>query len=87
MDSSVLTSLIVFVIILFASNYVSLASIMAAIALPIAIFSAESIRGVEHDINLLVFAIILAMALIAAHRLNISRLASGTGNRFLSHEK
>jgi glycerol-3-phosphate acyltransferase PlsY len=82
-----LASLIVFVIILFASNYVSLASIMAAIALPIAIFSAEWIRGIKHDINLLVFAIILAMALIATHRVNISRLANGTENRFLSHEK
>jgi glycerol-3-phosphate acyltransferase PlsY len=80
-------SLIVFVIILLTSNYISLTSIIAAFAFPIAITTTESFRGIKHDTILLVFAIFLATALIAAHRVNISRLASGTEHKFFVREK
>jgi glycerol-3-phosphate acyltransferase PlsY len=83
----VLASLAVFVILLLTINYVSAASIIAAIVFPIAIFTGESVRGIKHDAVLLLFAIVLAIALIAVHRANISRLASGTEHKFFARKK
>jgi acyl phosphate:glycerol-3-phosphate acyltransferase len=80
-------SLVIFAVFLFVFNYVSLASILAACALPIAIFSIETIRGISHDTALLVFTIILAAALIAVHRTNISKIVRGTENKFFAREK
>jgi glycerol-3-phosphate acyltransferase PlsY len=79
-----LVSIIVFAIILFASNYVSLASILAAIVFPIAIFLAELIRGVHHNLHLLVFSAVLTMAIIALHRSNLSKIADGTEHKFFA---
>lgn len=83
----VLLSLVVFVIFLLAFNYVSLASILAAITLPIAIYSTESVRGTRHDINLLVFAILLALVIIGTHHTNISKLVHGTEHKFFTSDK
>jgi glycerol-3-phosphate acyltransferase PlsY len=52
-----------------------------------AIFAVESIRGIQHDIILLVFAILLACALAAMHRVNISKVANGTERRFFVRER
>jgi acyl phosphate:glycerol-3-phosphate acyltransferase len=82
-----LASLVAFMIVLFALNYVSIASLIAAVVFPAAIFILESIRGVKHDTILLSFAIILAFALIAIHRANISRVANGTESKFFAHRK
>jgi acyl phosphate:glycerol-3-phosphate acyltransferase len=79
--------LVVFVILLFASNYVSIASIVAAIALPIVIFSVEFVKGSAHDIRLLAFASVLACAITAMHKANLSRLASGTEHKFFARDK
>jgi glycerol-3-phosphate acyltransferase PlsY len=83
----VLVSVVVFVSILFMFNYVSIASISSAIVFPIAIFVAESIRGIQHDTILLVFAILLACALVAMHRVNILKVANGTEHRFFVRKK
>jgi glycerol-3-phosphate acyltransferase PlsY len=83
----VLVSVVVFVVILFMFNYVSIASISSAIVFPIAIFVAESMRGIRHDTILLVFAILLACALVAMHRVNISKVANGTEHRFFLRKK
>jgi glycerol-3-phosphate acyltransferase PlsY len=82
-----LASLVVFVIVLFALNYVSIASLIAAVVFPAAIFILESIRGVKHDAILLSFAIILVFALILMHRANISRVANGTESKFFNRKE
>jgi acyl phosphate:glycerol-3-phosphate acyltransferase len=82
-----LVSLIAFLIVLFALNYVSIASLIAAVVFPAAIFVLESIRGVKHDTILLSFAIILAFALIIMHRANISRVAHGTESKFFNKKR
>jgi hypothetical protein len=71
-------------IILFASNYISLASILAAIVFPIAVFLTELFRGTHHDIHLLVFAVILALAIVVLHRGNLSKIADGTEHKFFA---
>jgi acyl phosphate:glycerol-3-phosphate acyltransferase len=82
-----LASVVVFVIFLFAFNYVSMASLIAAAILPVSIFALEWIRGIKHDPVLLVFAVLVALSLIVMHRANILRLANGTEARFFNREK
>jgi glycerol-3-phosphate acyltransferase PlsY len=79
--------LVVFAAVLLASNYVSLASVIAAVVLPIAIFSVEAVRGTAHDKFLLAFAVLLAIAITAIHKTNLSRLATGTEHKFFARAK
>ena len=77
---------VVFVIVLFISNYVSVASIAAAIVLPIGIFLVEAIKGIAHDTLLLAFTSLLAVAIPAMHRSNIIKLMRGTENIFFTRQ-
>lgn len=82
------TTLIVvalFLVVLVASRYVSLASMTAAVAFP----SAVAIRRYLFDItrldpSLLIFGVVLCMAVLVAHRSNIQRLLRGTESRISS---
>jgi len=74
----------VFLVTLVASNYVSLASIVAAGLFPVIVFILQKATRAQDAVPLLVFAIILALLLIARHRENITRLARGEENKFFS---
>ena len=84
-----LAALIVFAIwgIVFkVSRYVSLASLVAAVALPVAVIGlmfAGQIRGWAY----FYFACAAALLVIRRHRENIKRLVAGTENRFGQKEK
>ncbi len=74
----------VFLLALLSSGYVSLGSIMAAIALPISLIIRyhvfhDSIPDYE---TVIAFFSVLAALIIYAHRKNIARLLKGTENRF-----
>jgi len=69
-------ALLVWVAVFFSSRYVSLASIAAAIALPV------SAALLGKGMYLLVFSGIVAALVIWRHRTNIERLRAGTENRF-----
>jgi glycerol-3-phosphate acyltransferase PlsY len=64
-------------IILTASGYVSLASIVAAMALPFAILVIQPSRR-----NTVLWFAALALVVIWMHRANIRRLLNGTEHRF-----
>jgi len=71
----------IFVIVALASRYVSLASIMAALSLPI--FGWFSLRQGSPQHSRAIFPIAIASALvIVKHHQNIRRLLAGTENRF-----
>jgi len=74
----------VFVLVLFTSRYVSLASLSAAVAYPTIVAIRRYAFGADVDPSLLVFGLILAAAIIAAHQSNIRRLVRGTENRVRS---
>jgi len=74
---AVLISLAIFVIVLAASRFVSLGSILAAIAFPIA---AEFLYRPEWPSLLLVS--LVAALVVAKHHQNIRRLLAGNENRF-----
>ena len=81
MPYAMLTCLVVWVVTFYASRYVSLASIVAAIALPIAAFF-------FHQPPLLLgLAAVIATFVVLRHRANITRLMNGTENRFAKKPK
>jgi glycerol-3-phosphate acyltransferase PlsY len=67
----------VWIIVFYVSRYVSLASIIAAIALPVA-------ASFLHESPFLQwFALFIAVLVILRHRANIVRLLNGTENKFV----
>ncbi len=72
----------VFVVGLFSSRYVSLASISAAVSFPTAVAIRKYVFGYDAlDTSVLIFGIIFAVGIVIAHRANIKRLLNGTENR------
>ncbi len=71
-----LSAVAVWVIVFYLSRYVSLASILAALTLPVAAL------GFGSPAIITVFGLIVAAFVIVRHRANISRLMEGTESRF-----
>jgi acyl phosphate:glycerol-3-phosphate acyltransferase len=63
------------------TRYVSIASIAAAIALPIAMTVLFFLHALRSPV-LIYFSLVLAAIVIVRHRANVARLASGTEPRF-----
>jgi len=74
--------LIVFIITLILTGYVSLSSIMATVALPIILLILPIIGLEQSSLSLLIFALLIPWFAIFTHRSNIVRLRDGTENRF-----
>ncbi len=78
-------TLLVFAVVLVAFRYVSLASLIAAIAFPTTIAIRRYVFHIQSlDPGLLIFGIVLALGIIYAHRKNISRLMRGQEARIRS---
>jgi len=76
-----LIAVAVWLIIFYLTRYVSVASMTAALAVPITILSMMFL-GQTGGTALLYFSICLAAVVIARHRSNLSRLVRGTEPRF-----
>ena len=75
--------LIVFVITLILTGYVSVGSILASISLPIFLFILPPLGIADPaPLSLLVFSLLIPWFIIFTHRSNISRLRNGSENRF-----
>jgi len=78
-------TLVVFFIVLISFRYVSLASMIAAIAFPSTVAIRRYLFDIESlDPSLLVFGAVMAVGIIIAHRSNIKRLLQGNENRVRS---
>jgi glycerol-3-phosphate acyltransferase PlsY len=73
--------LVAWIITFFASRYVALASIVAAVVLPVAMALLMISRGTWNYV-LLGFGIVMGVLVIVRHRSNIARMIAGTENRF-----
>jgi glycerol-3-phosphate acyltransferase PlsY len=73
---------VVWLIVFQISRYVSLASLAAAIALPVAMATAFWLRVLDSKV-LVYFSFCLAAIVIVRHRSNLSRLLNGTEPRFV----
>ncbi len=74
--------IMVLVITLITTGYVSLSSIMATVSLPIILLIFPIIGLPESSLSLLIFALLVPWFAIFTHRSNIARLRDGTENRF-----
>lgn len=75
-----LVALMAWLVLFFATKYVSLASIAAAVAVPVTM-AALMLRAGYYDWVLLTFGIALGVLVIVRHRANIQRLFAGTENK------
>lgn len=80
MPWAVLAAFVVWMSVFLAKRYVSLASICAAITIPIALLIQGGISG-HLEIPLVLLAFLVAVLGVWRHRLNIARLRAGTENR------
>lgn len=72
-----LIAAVVWVVSFYSTRYVSLASILAAVSLPIAGFF------LHLPLVVLLLAVVIALFVVIRHRTNIQRLLNGTENRFV----
>jgi len=77
-------ALIVFMLVLFSTGYVSLGSLSAATAFPTTMFIRFNVFNVDIPSyhTLILFSIAVTLLLFYAHRTNIRRLLTGEENRF-----
>jgi glycerol-3-phosphate acyltransferase PlsY len=75
---------IVFTVVMFASRYVSLASIVAAFVYPLVLVVLRYGLQWSIDGSILIFASLVGIGIIIKHRGNIKRLAKGTENKVSS---
>ncbi|MFM8230266.1 MAG: glycerol-3-phosphate acyltransferase, partial [Chthoniobacterales bacterium] len=86
MPWAVLAIAIVWIVVFKVSRYVSLASMCAAAALPVAV-GALWYSGCGGNGPLLAFALLISALAIWRHRSNIERLRAGTESRFEGKKK
>ena len=74
---------VIFLLVVWRTRYVSLGSILAAVAIPLFVLLGNAfVQPVDHLMPILSVAMAGAMLIVFAHRENIRRLISGTENRF-----
>lgn len=82
---SISLALVIFFIVMIASRYVSLASIIASISYPIFLILLRYTFGFEEiDGSLMVISTAIALFIVVKHHANINRLLNGTENRINS---
>lgn len=78
---STLLTMALFLTVLLSTRYVSLSSMTGAVAFPIIVAIRKYGFGASEDMSLLLFGIVVAVAIVAAHQSNIKRLLAGNENR------
>lgn len=78
---SVSICLLVWIVLLLITRIVSLASIIAAIALPVVVLASRYLLGRDSNFMVVALSIIAAIAVVFKHRSNIKRLSRGEEKR------
>ncbi len=78
---AVLIALLVFIVTVAATRYVSLGSILASITVPLVVILQKTIGGQPVPLELIVFTLFIPLLILYTHRSNIQRLVSGTENK------
>jgi len=74
-----ITAIVVFLIMLFVSKYVSLSSLMMGLSFPVSVIFI--FNTLNDSISLKIFSVIVCILLFVTHRKNISRLLKGNENK------
>lgn len=78
---SIAIAFVVFLIVMFISRYVSLASLVAAFIYPLTLVVLRYIFGLHIDGSVIILGAFIGLFIIYMHRGNIKRLRNGTENR------
>lgn len=76
-----LVVLATWLVLFYGTRYVSVASLGAAVAIPVAVWFLV-VRGNSHGSSMLIFSIAVCLLVVVRHQQNIRRLISGTETRF-----
>lgn len=72
-----LTAILVYLVILYFTSYVSLGSIGAAVSVPVTLAISHFVMGTAIRVEIQVIAAIMALLILVTHRGNIARLLKG----------
>ena len=72
-----LTAILVYLVILYFTSYVSLGSIGAAVSVPVTLAISRFVMGTSIRVEIEVIAAIMALLILVTHRENIARLLKG----------
>lgn len=78
---------IIWALIFYTSRYVSLASILAAVFLPLSAYFFSKVGVYSLSLTLQLMLVVMAVLVVVRHLGNIKRLLNGTENRFVKKEK
>lgn len=78
---AVVICILIWLVLLLTTRIVSLASIAASIALPLAVLLSRYYMGRDIDILAVALSVIVAVVVVYKHRSNIQRLRNGTEKR------
>lgn len=81
---SISITLAIFLIVMFATHYVSLGSIIACAVYPLSQLVLRYGLGWDIDGSIIIFSTVIALSIIIKHKGNIKRLLEGTENRIKS---
>ena len=81
MPLAILAGLVVWLLTFFASRYVSVASMLGALTVPVALAIQQFLAG-TWNLPLLLFASLIAFLAVFRHKSNIKKLLAGTETRF-----
>ena len=79
---ALLTCLVIFILVLFTTGFVSVSSITAAVSLPIVLFMFDRFLDMNVDPVLMIVSVIIPLFIIFTHRTNIKRLINGEEKSF-----
>lgn len=80
---AVLAGLIIFIITVSLTRYVSLGSILASLTIPVYLFGKHFLLYRQVPVALLIFSLLVPVLIILTHRSNISRLLKGEENKIV----
>lgn len=80
---AVLAGLIIFIITVSLTRYVSLGSILASLTIPVYLFAKHFLLYRQVPVALLIFSLLVPVLIILTHRSNISRLLKGEENKIV----
>ena len=80
---ALLFALVLFFIIVLATNYVSLGSMIAAVGFPFFVILSGKILMKDVSIITIIFCSLIAIVIVVMHKKNIVRLIHGDENKFI----
>lgn len=83
---ALLVALVVWLLVFFTTKYVALASVLSALALPLAMAVIMTLRE-RWNLVLLGLGVVLGVLVVVRHRSNLQRLVQGEENRFAKKPK